>query len=114
MTVLPKDLEDLEAEIVDRLKAPVEEASSSTGQGFVKASIPYMVTASLESLPSTTIRSIKVLNKLKVATLSDLESSDITVSIAQVNLHPLQRWYFLPGTVHVSCGTSAQNCGQWA
>jgi len=96
MTVLPKDLEELEAAIVDHVKDPVVEASSSTGQGFVKESMTYMVTDSLEILPSTTIRSIKVLNKLKVATLSDLESSDITVSITQVYLHPLQPWCFLP------------------
>lgn len=84
MTVIPNDLEELEAANLVRANAPVEQASSSAGQGFVKESMTYMVTDSLEIMPSSTIRSIKVLNQLKVATLSDLESSDITISIEQV------------------------------
>lgn len=81
MSVLPQDLKDLEAVIgvVDG-----EKANCSSGQGFVRENITYMVTDSLEIMPSTTIRSIKVLNKLKVATPADLESADKTVSITQV------------------------------
>jgi hypothetical protein len=43
-----------------------------------------MVTDNLEVMPSTTIRSIQVLNQLKVATLADL---DISVGITQVNFY---------------------------
>ena len=91
LSVLPADIQSIKESIinsfVDKLE-PVEEATcSSTGnQGFVRENITYMVTDSLEVMPSTTIRSIKVLNTLKVATLADLESTDSIVGITQVNL----------------------------
>ncbi|KAG0600348.1 hypothetical protein M758_11G026500 [Ceratodon purpureus] len=89
MTVPPAELDTLKEKI---LKAFVEEESNdvvanatcSTGQGFVRENITYMVTDSLEVMPSTTIRSIQVLNKLKVATLADLENTDINVGITQI------------------------------
>jgi hypothetical protein len=46
-----------------------------------------MVTDNLEVMPSTTIRSIQVLNQLKVATLADLDTTDISVGITQVNFY---------------------------
>jgi len=55
MTVLPHDIQELEAVIVDVVKAPVEFARSSSGKGFVKESITYMVTDGLEIVPSTTV-----------------------------------------------------------
>jgi hypothetical protein len=76
MTVRPEDRQEPEAATVV--------ATCSSSQGFVQANITYMVTDSLEIMPSTTIKSIKVLNKLKVPTLADLESDDITVSVTQV------------------------------
>ncbi|KAG0556129.1 hypothetical protein KC19_11G028500 [Ceratodon purpureus] len=92
MTIPPAELDTLKEKI---LKAFVEEESNdvvanatcSTGQGFVRENITYMVTDSLEVMPSTTIRSIQVLNKLKVATLADLENTDINVGITQVALY---------------------------
>jgi hypothetical protein len=54
----------------------------------VRENITYMVTDNLEVMISTTIRSTQILNRLKVATLADLESTDISVGITQVNFYP--------------------------
>ena len=91
MTVLPEDLESLKKNIVDKLveeDKEVKKATCSTGQGFVRENITYMVTDNLEVMASTTIRSIQILNRLKVATLADLESTDISVGITQVSFYP--------------------------
>lgn len=86
MTVLPKDLAELEEELM-QLEDPVEKAEhASGGQGFVKKNITYIVTDSLEIMPPTSIRSINVLNKLHIPTLADLESTDITITITEVCL----------------------------
>jgi hypothetical protein len=101
-TVLPEELESQKKKIIDKL---VEEdldvgkatCSTGTGQGFVRENITYMVTDNLEVMPSTTIRSIQVLNQLKVATLADLDTTDISVGITQVNFY---LW------LHVFCSSS--------
>jgi hypothetical protein len=90
MTVLPGELKSLKKTIVDKFVEEVQDikkASCSTGQGFVRENITY-ITDNLEVMTSTTIRSIQVLNRLKVATLADLESTDISVGITQVNFYP--------------------------
>ena len=91
MSVLSRDIQSIKESIiksiVDKLEPVAEATCSSTGnQGFVRENITYMVTDSLEVMPSTTIRSINVLNALQVATLADLESTDSIVGITQVNL----------------------------
>jgi hypothetical protein len=93
MTVLPGELESQKKEIIDKLvedDLDVGKArlSTGTGQGFVRENITYMVTDNLEVMPSTTIRSIQVLNQLKVATLADLDTTDISVGITQVSFYP--------------------------
>jgi hypothetical protein len=91
MTVLPGELKSLKKTIVDKFVEEVQDikkASCSTGQGFVRENITYMVTDNLEVMISTTIRSTQILNRLKVATLADLESTDISVGITQVNFYP--------------------------
>lgn len=85
LTVRPEELESLKATIIEQLH-PVEKATCSTGQGFVRENITYMVTDNLEVMPSTTIRSIRVLNLLRVASLTDMESTDIDLGITQVNV----------------------------
>jgi hypothetical protein len=92
MTVLPGELESQKKEIIDKLvedDLDVGKArlSTGTGQGFVRENITYMVTDNLEVMPSTTIRSIEVLNQLKVASLADLDTTDISVGITQVNFY---------------------------
>jgi hypothetical protein len=93
MTVLPGELESQKKEIIDKLvedDLDVGKArlSTGTGQGFVRENITYMVTDNLEVMPSTTIRSIEVLNQLKVASLADLDTTDISVGITQVSFYP--------------------------
>jgi hypothetical protein len=91
MTLLPLELESVKKNIVDKLveeDEDVKKAPCSTGQGFVRENITYLVTDNLEVMTSTTIRSIQVLNRLKVATLADLESTDISVGITQVIFYP--------------------------
>uniref|UniRef100_A0A7I4BLS4 Uncharacterized protein n=1 Tax=Physcomitrium patens TaxID=3218 RepID=A0A7I4BLS4_PHYPA len=82
MSVLPGDLKSLKKDIIDKL---VQEdlATCPSNRGFVRENITYKVTENLEVMPSTTIRSIQVLNKLMVATLAHLESIDVVVSITQ-------------------------------
>jgi hypothetical protein len=87
MTVLPGELESQKKEIIDKLvedDLDVGKArlSTGTGQGFVRENI------TLEVMPSTTIRSIEVLNQLKVASLADLDTTDISVGITQVSFYP--------------------------
>ncbi|KAG0600349.1 hypothetical protein M758_11G026600 [Ceratodon purpureus] len=88
MTIPRAEIDSLKEKILEALveEEPndVASATCSTGQGFVRENITYMVTDSLEVMPSTTIRSIQVLNKLKVATLADMESTDINVGITQI------------------------------
>ncbi|KAG0556132.1 hypothetical protein KC19_11G028600 [Ceratodon purpureus] len=88
MTIPPAEIDSLKEKILEALveeeSSDVASATCSTGQGFVRENITYMVTDSLEVMPSTTIRSIQVLNKLKVATLADMESTDINVGITQI------------------------------
>lgn len=91
LSILPTDLltlkENVMRQVVKEIEPTVQEAPCSPGtvQGFVRGNITYMVTDSLEVTPSTMIKSIQVLNKLKVATLADMESTDITVTITQVS-----------------------------
>ena len=96
--VLPEDIqtikESLIESLVDKLERVEVTCSSSSNQGFVRENITYMVTDNLEVMPSTTIRSIKVLNTLRVATLADLESTDSIVSITQVNFLCIHMMFF--------------------
>ncbi|CAI5458975.1 unnamed protein product [Closterium sp. Yama58-4] len=48
--------------------------------GFVKDAVTFMVTDDLEFFPSSTIKSIHLLNKLGVKSMSDLESFETTVT----------------------------------
>ena len=90
MRVLSEDIQSIKESIieslVDKLERVEATCSSSSNQGFVRENITYTVTDNLEVMPSTTIRSIKVVDTLKVATLADLESTDSIVGITQVNL----------------------------
>ncbi|KAG0611736.1 hypothetical protein M758_7G161400 [Ceratodon purpureus] len=84
-SVIPEDREIMQNGIMERLSVEsVMEGVCSTGQGFVSDSITYMVTDELEVMTSTTIKNIEVLNKLKVATLSDVERSDVVVNLTQI------------------------------
>ncbi|CAI5952725.1 unnamed protein product [Closterium sp. NIES-64] len=48
--------------------------------GFVKEAVTFMVTDDLEFFPSSTIKSIHLLNSLGVKSMSDLESFETTVT----------------------------------
>ncbi|CAI7797473.1 unnamed protein product [Closterium sp. NIES-54] len=48
--------------------------------GFVKETLTFMVTDNLEFYPSSTIKSISLLNTLGVKSMADLESCETTVS----------------------------------
>lgn len=63
---------------------PVEEFNRSTGQGFVKENMTFLVTDKLEIMPSTSTESMNVLKELNVAFLADLEVNKVTVTITQV------------------------------
>ncbi|KAG0611735.1 hypothetical protein M758_7G161300 [Ceratodon purpureus] len=81
----PGDLEKAKKEIVRKFSDDsVKKGACPTDRGFVRDSITYMVTDQLEIMPSITVKDTEVLNKLKVATLSDLESSDFAVNINQI------------------------------
>jgi len=55
--------------------------------GYVKENTTFMVTDDLEIYPTSTIKSIVLLNKLKVKNMSDLDSIEIAVGITQVKFH---------------------------
>lgn len=72
-------------EAIVSLQDPIEEpVNLSTGKGFVKDNITFMVTDKLDIMPSTTITSMSVLHTLNVASLADLESNKVAVTITQV------------------------------
>lgn len=88
--VVPEESAKAKKEILRKLSDDsVEEGARSTSRGFVRDSITYMVTDQLEIMPSITVKDSEVLKKLKVATLSDLESSDVAVCSTQVYHLPL-------------------------
>ncbi|XP_024403708.1 uncharacterized protein [Physcomitrium patens] len=86
MRLLSGDRESLEKGILDKLvhDLDLEKATCSSDRGFVRENVTYMVTDNLEVMPSTTVRCIQVLNKLKVATLADLESTDVSIGIIEI------------------------------
>ena len=78
MTVLPGELKSLKKPSLTNLskRFKILRRPVVLGQGFVRENITYMVTDNLEVMTSTTIRSTQILNKLKVATLADLDSGE--------------------------------------
>lgn len=86
MSIPSGDLESLKKDIFDKLFQDLdsEGATCSSDRGFVSENVTYMVTDNLEVMPSTTVRSIQVLNKFKVATLADLESTDVSIGIIEI------------------------------
>ncbi|CAI5481994.1 unnamed protein product [Closterium sp. Yama58-4] len=54
--------------------------SSNLSGGFVKETLTFMVTDNLEFYPSSTIKSISLLNTLGVKSMADLESCETTVT----------------------------------
>ncbi len=52
--------------------------------GYVKENTTFMITDDMEIYPTSTIKSIVLLNKLKVENMSDLDSIEIAVGITQV------------------------------
>ncbi|KAG0600351.1 hypothetical protein M758_11G026800 [Ceratodon purpureus] len=77
MSVPQAEMDTLKEKILEALDEDesndVAEVTCSTGQGFVRENITYMVTD----------KAFQVLNKLKVATLADMESTDINIGITQ-------------------------------
>ncbi|KAH8973776.1 hypothetical protein BDL97_01G064800 [Sphagnum fallax] len=57
--------------------------SKPAGAGYVKENTTYMITDDMEIYPTSTIKSIVLLNKLKVENMSDLDSLEITVGVTQ-------------------------------
>jgi hypothetical protein len=55
--------------------------------GYVKANTTFMITDDMEIYPTSTIKSIVLLNKLKVENMSDLDNIEIEVGITQVKFH---------------------------
>ncbi|CAI5952727.1 unnamed protein product [Closterium sp. NIES-64] len=54
--------------------------SANLSGGFVKETLTFMVTDNLEFYPSSTIKSISLLNTLGVKSMADLESCETTVT----------------------------------
>ncbi|CAM6045410.1 unnamed protein product [Sphagnum compactum] len=70
------------------LTAPQESLSTEleskpAGAGYVKENTTYMITDDMEIYPTSTIKSIVLLNKLKVENMSDLDSLEIAVGVTQ-------------------------------
>lgn len=61
--------------------------SKPAGAGYVKENTTFMITDDMEIYPTSTIKSIVLLNKLKVENMSDLDSLEITVGVTQVESH---------------------------
>jgi hypothetical protein len=61
--------------------------SKPAGAGYVKENTTFMITDDLEIYATSTIKSIMLLNKLKVENMSDLDSLEITVGVTQVESH---------------------------
>jgi hypothetical protein len=55
--------------------------------GYVKENTTFMITDDMEIYPTSTIKSIVLLNKLKVENMSDLDNIEIAVGITQVKFH---------------------------
>ena len=65
------------------------EAAESPGtptkkKGYLKKSLTYIVTDTLDIMLSSTIKSIEILNKLKVEKMSDLQSITVSITPPQV------------------------------
>ncbi|EFJ10900.1 hypothetical protein SELMODRAFT_426809 [Selaginella moellendorffii] len=63
---------------VELTMLPNEENSTETA-GYVKENVIFMITDELEVYPTSTIKSIVLLNKLKVKAMADLESIEVSV-----------------------------------
>ncbi len=61
--------------------------SLSAGAGYVKENTTFMITDDMEIYATSTIKSIVLLNKLKVENMSDLHSLEITVGVTQIESH---------------------------
>ncbi len=55
--------------------------------GYVKENTTFMITDDMEIYPTSTIKSIVLLNKLKVENMSDLDNIEIAVGITEVKFH---------------------------
>jgi hypothetical protein len=64
----------------------LSEAAAITA-GYVSASTTFIITDDMEIYPTSTVKSIVMLNKLKVENISDLDNIEIAVGITQVKFH---------------------------
>ncbi len=66
---------------------PTKLESKPAGAGYVKENTTFMITDDIEIFATSAIKSIVLLNKLKVQNMSDLDSLEITVGVTQVESH---------------------------
>lgn len=68
--------------------------SESSGAGYVKDTVTFIITDGLEISPSSTITSINLLNKLNVKDLSDLAERNVSVGPNEVRSY-YTRWFIV-------------------